>query len=134
MSVGQVGRLRPGGDSNDRENSSINLWGSAGTRSGRTLVAHIGDRNPKIKPFPVREGVPTAIVSVLFAPMLSPGCSMGGRSLVEDENCCTETYEGENGEKTENSVDEDIYTAERLCVMTEFGEETAGVHHNVWLR
>ena len=134
MSVGQVGSPRLGGDSNDRENGSINLWGSASTRSGRTLVAHIGDRNRKIKPFPVCENVATTIVLVLLTPVLSPVCDMGGRSLVEDESCCTETDEDENREKAENSVDEDIYTAKRLCVMTELSEETTGVHHNIWFR
>lgn len=131
MSVGQVSGLRPGGDSNDRENSSVNLWGSANTRSGCTLIAHIGDRNSEIKPFQVCEGVPTTVLLVLFTPMLSPVCSMDGGSLVENESCCIETDESEDGEKAENSVDEDIYTAKRLCVMTKLSGETAGVHHNI---
>ena len=134
MSVSQVSGLRLGGDSNDRENSSVNLWGSANTKSGRTLIAHIGDRNSEIKPFQVCESVPTTVLPVLFTPMLSPVCSMDGGSLVENESCCIEADESENGEKAENSVDEDIYTAKGLCVMTKLSEETAGAHHNIQFR
>ena len=111
MSVGQVSRPRPGGDSDDRESSSVNLWGSVSSRNGRTLVAHICDRNREIKPFPVREGASATILLVLFTPVLSPSCSVGGWSLIENESCCTETDESENREKAENPVDEDIYAA-----------------------
>lgn len=78
MSIGQVGGARPGGDSDDRENGSIDLWDSACTKNGRTLAAYIGRGNYEIKPFPVREGVPTTIVLVLFTPVFPSVCGMGG--------------------------------------------------------
>jgi hypothetical protein len=134
MSVSQVSGPRPGGDSNDRENGSVNLWNLESTRSRCGLVAHIGDRNREIKPFPVREGVPTTMVPVLFTPVFPPGCGVESRSLVENESCRTETDEGENGEKAENPVDEDIHTAKRLHVVTKLGKESVGVRRKVWFR
>ena len=98
------------------------------------LVAHIGDRNCEIKPFPVREGVPTTMVLVLFTPMFSPVCGVDRWSLIEDECCRTETNESENGEEAKNSVDEDIYTPERHCVITKLGEETVGIRDNMRFR
>lgn len=71
---------------------------------------------------------------VFFTPMLSSVCDMGRRSLIENESCCTETNESENGEKAENSVDKDIYTAKGLCVTVKLDEETAGVRYNIWFR
>lgn len=96
------------------------------------MVAHIGDGDCEIKPFPVREGVPTTMVLVLFTPMFSPVCGMDRWNLIEDECCCTETNEGEDREETENPEDEDIYTAERPCVVTKLSEETVGVRYNIW--
>lgn len=134
MNVGRVSSARPGRDRNDRENGSIDLWGSANIKSGRTLVAHIGRRNCEIKPFPVREGVPTTIVLVLFTPVLSSGCGLEGGSLIKNKSCCTETNKGENAEKAENPIGEYIHTAERLCVITKFGEEPVGFRYDIWFR
>jgi hypothetical protein len=100
------------------------------------LIAHIGDRNREIKPFRVREDVPTAMLFVLFAPVLAFICGMGRGRLVlfENESRCTENDEGENGEKTENPVGEDIHTTKRLRMVTKFGEESVGVCYNIWFR
>jgi hypothetical protein len=43
VGVGQVGGPRPGRDSDDREDGSIDLLNLADARTGYTLVAHIGD-------------------------------------------------------------------------------------------
>ena len=131
MGVGQVSSPWPSRDSNDGENGSVNLWNLASTRSGCTLATHIGDRNREIKPLPVRESVPTAIMPVLFTPMFAPVRGMRRRWLVENKSCCAETNEGENGEKAENPVGQDIHTAQRHCVVTKLGEESAGIHYNI---
>ena len=110
MSVGQVSSSRQGGDSDNGEKCSVNLWDLASTRSGGTLVAHIGYRDRKIKPFRGREGVPPTVVPVLFTPVFTPGCGVGRRGLVDDESCCTEADEGENGKEAENPVCENVYT------------------------
>lgn len=96
------------------------------------MVAHIGDRNCEIKPFPVREGVPATMVLVLFTPVFPPGCDVERRSLVENESRCTETDEGEDGEKSENPANEYMHTTERLHVVTNLGEESVGVRCNIW--
>ena len=134
MSVGQVSCLRQSRYSDDGENGSVNLWNLASTRSGCTFVAHIGDGNREIEPFPVREGVPTPRMSVPFTPVLPLVCGTERWSLIENESCCTETDEGENGEKSENPVNEDIHTTQRLGVTTKLGEESAGVRHKIWFR
>lgn len=51
VSVGKVSSPGPGGDSEDRENGSVNLWDLASARSVCTLSAHIGHRDREIKPF-----------------------------------------------------------------------------------
>jgi len=132
MGVDKVSGPRPGRDSDDRKNSSVNLRNLASTRDGCTLVAHIGDRNCEIKPFPVREGVPTTMVFVLFTPVFPPGCDVVRRSLVENEGCCTETDEGEDGEKSEDPANKYIHTAERLRVVTNLGDESGGIRYNIW--
>lgn len=90
------------------------------------LLAHIADRNREIQPFRGREGVSAAVVPVLFTPVFTPGCYMDRRDVVDNESCRTETDEGENREKAENPVGEDIYTTERLGVVTKLGEEPIG--------
>ena len=134
MSVGQVRSPGPGGDSDDGEKGRVNLGNLASTRAGRTLVAHICHRGREIKPFRGREGVSPTIVPVFFAPVFPPGCGAGGWGLVDDESCCAETDEGENGEKAENPVGEDVYTTKGLRVVAKVGEEPDGVRWDIRFR
>ena len=97
------------------------------------MIAHIGDRNREIEPFRIREDVPTAMLFVLFTPVLAFICGMGRGRLVlfKNESHCTENDKGENGEETENPVGEDIHTTKRLRMVTKFGEESVGVRYNI---
>lgn len=69
MGISQVSGPRPGRDGDNGENSSVDLLSLARAGSCRMLVAHIGDRNGEIKPFPVRESVVAATMLVLFTPI-----------------------------------------------------------------
>ena len=137
MNVGCISRPRPGRDSDDGENSSVYLWNLASAGSDSNFIAHKGDRNREIKPFPVREGVSTTMVLVFLTPVFSLACGIGRWSLIwviENESCGVETNEGENGEKAENPVNEDIQTTKRVSVVTKLGKKTVGVRHDVWFR
>ena len=64
------------------------------------LVAHKCDRNREVKPFPVGEGVSTAMLLVLFAPVFSFAGGIGRWGVIrviENESCGVEADEGENG-------------------------------------
>ena len=100
MSIGQVSSPRPGRDGNNGENSGVDLQRLAKAGSDFTLVAYVGDRKCEIKPFPVREGVSTAMMLMFFTPVFPLASGIGRWSVsrvIENKSCGVETNEGENG-------------------------------------
>lgn len=59
---------------------------------------------------------------------------MGRWGLVENESSRAETDEGENREKAENPVGEDVHATEGLCVVTKVGEESVAFPCSDWFR